>query len=244
MNDYAEGHEGDEIKRLTLKELPPDERPRERLLTQGPGALTDAELLAIIIRDGTPKESALDIARRILRMHGGLRQLKDISAAELHRVKGIGPARASQIRAALELANRIGENPLRKGEKFTHSRAVFEHFHPRMRYLKNEVIICVLLDAKNRIQKEVTVSSGGLSAAIAHPRDILRAAVAEGAHAIIMVHNHPSGDPQPSRDDIQTDPTGQTGGRTGRNSLPRPRGCGGGGLYQLGRHGAALRGLT
>lgn len=192
-----------EFRRLTLKQIPPDERPRERLLAKGPEALTDAELLAIIIRDGTPRESALDLARRILRMFNSLRELKDASVTDLCGVKGIGPARAAQIKAALALASRIGGSPLRRGSQFTSSAAVYDHFHPQLRFLKEEHIYCLLLDAKNRVQKEVEIARGGLSAATAQPRDILRPAIAAAAHAIILAHNHPSGDPAPSSDDIQ-----------------------------------------
>ena len=203
LKSYPEGNGAKKLKRLTLKELPPEERPRERLREKGAASLTDAELLAIIIRDGTRSESALDLARRLLLMFGDLRELKDAGMADLCKVSGIGPARAAQVKAALALAARIGEATLRRGSPFTQSKAVYDHFHPRLRYLKKECIFCVLLDAKNRVQKEVEISSGGLSTAIAHPRDILRAAVAESAHAVILIHNHPSGDPAPSEDDIQ-----------------------------------------
>jgi len=121
----------------------------------------------------------------------------------LCEVNGIGPARAAQVKAALAIAERVGKQALQKGNLFTHSQAVYEHFRQRLRYERQECIYCVLLDAKNRVQKEVDVSRGGLSTALAQPRDILRAAVTESAHAIILVHNHPSGDPAPSRDDIQ-----------------------------------------
>jgi DNA repair protein RadC len=191
-----------EMRRLTLKELPEDERPRERLLDKGPEALTDAELLAIIIRDGTRAESALDIARRLIAVYGSLRTLKDIQPSELCNIKGIGPARAAQIRAALALAGRIGDGVIRRGEPFRGSRSVFEHFHPRMRFMKKEQLCCILLDTKNRVQKEVELSTGGLSGAVVHPRDILRPAIAEAASAIMLIHNHPSGDVSPSRDDI------------------------------------------
>ena len=195
--------EGASERRLTLKELPPDERPRERLLQHGAHALTDAELLAIIIRDGTRKESAIDLARRLLKEFGGLRDLRSRSPAELATVNGIGPARAAQVLAALALAHRLGERPLTKGEGFTNSRMVFDHFYDRLRYEKREVFLCVLLDAKNRVLREVNISTGGLSAAMIQPRDILRSALAESASGIILVHNHPSGDPRPSLDDIE-----------------------------------------
>ena len=191
-----------ETRRLTLKELPPEERPRERLLHKGAEALTDAELLAIIIRDGTRQESALDLARRLLKAFGSLRELRHKSPAELCRTDGIGPARAAQILAALAMASRVGEQKLIKGEGFAGSRDVFDHFYSKLRYDKRERFLCVLLDIKNRILREVEISTGGLNASMIQPREILRAAVAESAGAIILVHNHPSGNPQPSADDV------------------------------------------
>ena len=201
MKDYEQSPK-EETRRLTLKELPPEERPRERLLAKGADALTKAELLAIIIRDGTRKESALDLGRRLLKAYGNLRNLREQTAAELCRIEGIGPARAAQVLAALELASRIGEEGLQKGAVFTSSETVFKHFHSRMRYLKQERFLCVLLDTKNRIMKEVVISTGGLNASMINARDVLHAAVAEAASAIILIHNHPSGDPKPSADDI------------------------------------------
>lgn len=202
MKSYAASEGQPAPRRLTLKELPPDERPRERLLQRGADALTDAELLAIIIRDGTPKESAIDLARRLLKMFGGLRELRGKTPAELCTVNGIGPARAAQVLSALALANRLGERTLVKGEGFTNSRMVFDHFYARLRYEKQECFLCVLLDIKNRVLREAEISTGGLSAALIQPRDILQAAIAESAAGIILVHNHPSGDPKPSRDDL------------------------------------------
>ena len=201
MGKYSEGISHDKTRRLTLKELPPDERPRERLLAKGADALTKAELLAIIIRDGTREESALDLSRRLLKQFGGLRNLRERSATELCEVKGIGPARAAQVLAALALASHVGEQRLEKGAAFTSSEAVFQHFHPKLRYRKEERFLCVLLDTKNRILKEVEISTGGLNAALINPRDVLRPAVAEAASAVILIHNHPSGDPKPSADD-------------------------------------------
>ena len=195
-------YDGTEPKRLTLKELPPEERPRERLLHKGADALTDAELLAIIIRDGTRSESALDLARRLLTKFGSLRELRHKSPVELCDVDGIGPARAAQVLAALAMASRVGEKKLIKGEGFTGSRDVFEHFYSKLRYEKKEHFLCVLLDTKNRILREVDISTGGLNAAMIQPREILRTAVAESAGAIILVHNHPSGNPKPSADDV------------------------------------------
>lgn len=202
MKRYAEPDPNAETRRLTLKQIPPDERPRERLLQKGADALTDAELLAIIIRDGTRKESALDLARRLLATFGTLRELRERTPTELCTLNGIGPARAAQVKAALALANRIGMQTLRKGNAFTNSEAVFNHFYDRLRFLKQEQFLCLLLDIKNRILREVLISAGGLDAALVQPRDVLRPAVAEAASAVILVHNHPSGSPKPSPDDL------------------------------------------
>ena len=201
MSRYSDARK-DDPPRLTIKELPPDERPRERLLAKGPDALTDAELLAIIIRDGTRRESAIDLARRLLHQFGSLRQLRSCTLKEMRTVKGIGPARAAQILAALALSGRINDSSLRRGAAFTQSRDVFDLFHPRLRHEKQELFLCLLLDTRNRVQREVETSRGGLSAAMVNPRDILSQAIADKAAGIILVHNHPSGDPSPSADDV------------------------------------------
>lgn len=187
----------------TIKELPEDQRPRERLERSGPDALSEAELLAIVIRSGTRHESALSLAQRLLARFGGVRGIADRSVAQLCEAQGIGPAKACQILAALAMARRLGGDTLKKGESFTGSGQVYEHFFPRLRGEKQERFICVLLDAKNRILREVTVSSGGLTSSAVNPRDVFRHAVTESASAIILVHNHPSGDPTPSAADME-----------------------------------------
>jgi len=204
VEKYERTEDPPEARRLTIKELPPDERPRERLLAKGVEALTEAELLAIIIRDGTRRESALDLARRLLaESNNSLRDLSRKSIAELCRTHGIGPARAAQVKAALALGGRLAGSALRRGQKFTSSEEVFAHFYQRLRSQKQECFYCLLLDVKNRVLREVEISKGGLSVALVNPRDVLQAAVAEAASAIIVVHNHPSGDPEPSADDIR-----------------------------------------
>jgi DNA repair protein RadC len=204
VEKYKRAEESVEARRLTIKELPPDERPRERLLAKGAEALTEAELLAIIIRDGTRRESALDLARRLLaESNHSLRDLSGKSIVELCQTHGIGPARAAQVKAALALGGRLAGSTLRRGQKFTNSDEVFEHFYQRLRSQKQECFYCLLLDVKNRLLREVEISKGGLSVALVNPRDVLQAAVAEAASAIIVVHNHPSGDPEPSADDVR-----------------------------------------
>jgi DNA repair protein RadC len=201
MKDYADAAKED-LPHLTIKDLPPEERPRERLLAKGSEALTDTELLAIIIRDGTRKETALDLARGLLARFGGLRELRGCSRADLCSIKGIGPARAAQILAALALSARINESTLRRGVAFRQSKEVFDLFHPRLRHEKQEIFLCLLLDTRNRVQREVEVSRGGLNAAMVNPREVLGHAIAEKAAGIILVHNHPSGNPAPSADDV------------------------------------------
>jgi len=186
----------------TIKEMPEDQRPRERLMQNGPAALTDAELLGIIIRDGSARESAVDLGRRLLARFGGLRGLAERRVVELCAAEGIGPAKASQVMAALALARRLGEETLKKGVALNGSRLVFEHFFPRLRGEKHERFIAVLLDTKNRVIRDVEVSMGGLANSLALPRDVFRYAVTEPASAVIFVHNHPSGDPTPSQDDL------------------------------------------
>jgi len=185
-----------------IKEMPEDQRPRERLMQSGPGALTDAELLGIIIRDGSARESAVDLGRRLLAQFGGLRGLAERRVTELCAAEGIGPAKASQVMAALALARRLGADSLKKGVALNGSRVVFEHFFPRLRGEKHERFIVVLLDTKNRVIRDVEVAMGGLASSPALPRDVFRYAVTEPASAVIFVHNHPSGDPKPSQDDL------------------------------------------
>jgi len=188
-------------RRPTIKELPEDERPRERLLRKGGRALSDAELLGILIRTGRGGENALDLARRLLARFGGLEDLGRRSPDELRAVPGIGPAKAAQIGAALELARRLATTRFRPGAKFRNSRQVYEHFHHRLRDQRQEVFLCLLLDTKNRLMSEREVSRGGLDASVVNPRDVFAEAVREGASAVIFVHNHPSGDATPSPDD-------------------------------------------
>jgi DNA repair protein RadC len=186
-----------------IKQWPEDERPREKLLKRGPAALTDAELLALLIGtgDATSGRSALDIGREFLQEFGDLRSLADASATELCRVKGAGPAKAACIKAALELANRYKARRIAHLERFTSPAQVFEHFHYEFRDSRKEYFLALLLDGKNRIIKRVQISEGSLNQSIVHPREVFNLAVRESAAAMILVHNHPTGDPGPSRED-------------------------------------------
>jgi DNA repair protein RadC len=170
----------------------------------GAEALSDAEVLAILLRVGhaSTGESALDQAQGILRRFGSLRRLDGAPLSRLCRVPGVGPAKAAGIKAALELGKRLGAEPLRRGAVLRSSRDVYQHYHPRLATAPRETFWVVLLDVKNRILGEAKVSEGSLSSAVVHPREVFRPAVEESAAAVILVHNHPSGDPAPSAEDV------------------------------------------
>ncbi len=186
-----------------IKDWPEDERPREKLLQRGPQILSAAELLALVLRtgDATSKMSALDHARLLLDRFGSLQQLASASLAELQTVKGIGPAKAAELQAVFEVARRFQEQPLRAGNRYSHPQEVYQHFRGRLADRKREQFIVLLLDSKNRLLREVKISEGSLTASIVHPREVFSAVVRESAAALLLVHNHPSGDPTPSRED-------------------------------------------
>lgn len=188
-----------------IKDWPEEERPREKLLSRGADALSDAELLALVLRtgDAASRMSALDHARLLLTRFGSLRELAGASVAELCRVKGIGPAKAAELQAVFQLARRFGKEPLRQGARYTCSGDVFRHFHEQLRDRKKEVFLALLLDSKNRVLREVQISEGSLTASIVHPREVFAPVVRESAAAVLFVHNHPSGDPTPSREDLE-----------------------------------------
>ena len=188
-----------------IKDWPVADRPREKLLTTGPATLSDSELLALILRTGHSHNgtSALDLSRQLLNCFGSLRAMTSATAVELCEVPGIGPAKAAEILALGELARRFAATPLSPGARFTGSRAVFAHFHERLRDLKKEVFLTLMLDSKNRVLREIQVSEGSLNASIVHPREVFQPVIRESAAAVLFVHNHPSGDPAPSREDLE-----------------------------------------
>lgn len=187
----------------SIKDWPEDDRPREKLLSRGAGVLSDAELLAILLRTGQKGASALDHGRALIEQYGDFRQLATAGVGDLCKLKGLGPAKAAQILAALEIAKRFGERPFRIGESFRGSGDVYAHFRERLASEKREHFYAVLLDNKHRKIKDVWVSQGSLTASIVHPRDVFLPVVRESAAAVIFVHNHPSGDPTPSKEDIE-----------------------------------------
>lgn len=186
----------------TIKDLPEDLRPRERMVTFGVQALSNAELLAILLRTGNPQETALELAQRLLSQPGGLRYLAEASLEELKSQKGIGLAKAAQIKAAIELGRRLAafrpERPLIQNPADAAYILMDE-----MRYLDREHFRTISLNTKNRVLAIDNVAVGSLNSSYVHPREVFKGPVRRSAAAVILVHNHPSGDPAPSLEDIQ-----------------------------------------
>ncbi len=187
-----------------IKAWPRDERPREKLLEQGAAALSVAELLAVLLGGGARGLNAVEQARALLDVAGGrLRRLASVGVAELSAVAGVGPAKAAQILALIEIAKRFGEEEFSPGQQFRSSYDVYAHFRERLAEERNEYFYAVLLDNKHRKIKDIRISHGSLTASIVHPRDVYLPVIRESAAAVIFVHNHPSGDPTPSREDLE-----------------------------------------
>jgi DNA repair protein RadC len=182
---------------------PKQERPRERLLEQGPQHLTEAELLGILLGKGTRRKTAIDLARELLDRFGSLQRLFSRSPSELTGVKGIGSAKAATLSAAFELLRRHQSKKDDTKNSFKKSADVAQRYLPLMRDLRKEVFKVLLLNRANRLIKEVLVSEGTLDASIVHPRDVFREAILEPAAGVILIHNHPSGNPNPSEEDIR-----------------------------------------
>ncbi|WP_027398122.1 RadC family protein [Anaerovorax odorimutans] len=187
----------------TIKELPQDERPREKLIKHGSGFLSNSELLAILIATGTKDSSAVMLANKILSLNKkGISYLVDCTIEELSNIPGIGIAKSTQIVAAIELGKRIATKPKEKRINIKSPKEVADLFMEEMRYLRKEFLKVLLLNAKNEIISIENTSIGDLNSSIVHPREVFCSAVKKSAASIIVVHNHPSGNPMPSQEDI------------------------------------------
>lgn len=186
-----------------IRGWPPRERPRERLIARGPHALTDAELLAIILRVGVKGKSAVDLGRQLLGRFGSLRALARRHPKEYSHLSGLGGAKAASLAAAFELGRRVASERENPSASFSSSRDVAGYFLPLCRNLRREVFRIAILDSAHRIIRTKTITVGTLNLALVHPRDVFREAVVESAAGIVLVHNHPSGDPAPSDEDIR-----------------------------------------
>ncbi len=175
--------------------------PRERLDALGPEALSDAELLSLLLRTGARGVDVLQLAARLLSTHGGLPGLARVGPRDLARLAGVGPTKSATVCAAVELGRRLATRRLDPGAALRSPADVFHHFHPRLRHATQERFFVVLLDGRHRVIRHELVSQGTLTASLVHPREVFRPALREAAAALVLVHNHPSGDPTPSRED-------------------------------------------
>lgn len=192
------------INKEIIKNLPPEERPREKLIAHGAGVLTDGELLAILLRTGTASKSALALGRELAKDGGLYKRLARFSRIEeLTQIRGLGQAKAATVLAALELGRRLASaRPLDKLH-FGDPEEVAAYLMPRLRYATKEQFLVMMLDTKNRIIGVEIIAEGGLSNTTLHPRDVFRPAILQHASAIVVAHNHPSGDPSPSEEDTE-----------------------------------------
>ncbi len=183
-------------------EWPESERPRERLLKHGPEALSDAQLLAILLRTGSSDRGVMDLAIGFLDTFKNLRNIDSASVADLSSIKGVGTAKIAQIKAAFKLGKRLMAESHEGAPIFNSSVKVHAYLAPRFKNIKKKLFICLLLDAKNRLIRDVRISEGTLTNSLIHPREAFKEAIRESAASVIFAHNHPSGDPTPSHDDI------------------------------------------
>ena len=196
-----------EKKHQTMKEMPVSERPYEKCMEYGPGMLSDAELLAVILRSGTKDKTAVELAREILEMHPyykGILGIFHLSMEELKKLSGIGPAKAVQILAIGELSKRLAAARVEDKLSFHSPQSIAEYYMEKMRHLNREEMILICFNGKNKVIKELRVSVGTVNQTVASPRELFLEALRCEAVSVIMVHNHPSGDPTPSRQDVLT----------------------------------------
>jgi DNA repair protein RadC len=177
------------------------ERPRERLRREGAQALSTSELLALILGSGSAAAPAARTAADLLERFGTLEGLERAGDAGLAGSPGMGPAKIAALRAAFEIGSRLARGPLRIGERLSSPEQVYEHFGVRLRRCRQERFLTLLVDTRHRLVAEVEVSRGSLNQSLVHPREVFAPAVRESAAAVLALHNHPSGDPLPSRED-------------------------------------------
>ncbi|MFD2446220.1 DNA repair protein RadC [Bacillus sp. CGMCC 1.16607] len=188
---------------LMIRDFPHDERPRERFVSNGPQSLSNHELIALLLRTGTSQESVLQLSNRLLTHFEGLRHLKSATLEEMTDIKGIGKAKAIQVLAAVEIGRRIANLSFDDRYVIRSPEDGAKYMMNDMRFLTQEHFVCLYLNTKNQVIHKQTVFIGSLNASIVHPREVFKEALKRSAASIIALHNHPSGDPAPSREDIE-----------------------------------------
>lgn len=187
----------------SIKEWPEGDRPREKLAAKGANYLADSELLAIILGSGSREKNAIDLARSLLNRFDDIAGIELASVEEICSMRGIGPGKATSLKAALELGRRFtSSSKLAKAGPIRTAEDVYTLYIASMKNLKKEIFSVMLLNAKNRLMKTITISEGALTETIVHPREVFNPAIRESAHGVVFTHNHPSGDPEPSNEDI------------------------------------------
>ena len=188
---------------FTVRDLPKPERPRERLIKFGSEALSAQELLALIIGRGIPKKSVMNIAQELLAKFGNIRSISQASIEALSGIKGIGLAKAAQIKAAFELGRRQELEPEQKDYDIKNPQSVVKAIRSSIKDKAKEHFKLILLDNRNKIISISTISIGTLNASLVHPREIFKEAIIHNSASVVLAHNHPSGDPEPSEEDIK-----------------------------------------
>lgn len=189
---------------MKMNDMPLWEKPREKMMKHGVESLSTAEVLAVILRTGTRKKSAMELAVELLAMNrGGLRYLADCSVEELRQIDGLGDAKICELMAAIELGKRMASLPAQERPQIRCSDDIAEMFMERLRYKKKEYFKCLLINARGEIIEESDVSIGDLTSSSSHPREVFSNAVRRSAGSVAFVHNHPSGNPEPSQADIE-----------------------------------------
>jgi len=191
------------LARMAIRDWPSDERPREKLLEKGAAALSDAELLAILLRTGTPGHSALDLARTVLKNFHSLRKLIAADRQRFCAERGLGLARFAELQAAAEIARRQLSETLRAGPSLASPRATRDFLSSQLRDLEHEVFCCLYLDKRHRLIQYQELFRGTIDGASVHPREIVKLALQRNAAAVIIAHNHPSGVAEPSQADAE-----------------------------------------
>lgn len=204
MSQHRTTSQEPSVRYVAIKEWPENERPREKLINHGASALSESELLAILINHGAKQLSAVDVAKRLLNEYRSIKNIASLSVADLRQKKnkGIGTAKAVAIVAAFELGRRMSEQTPDNDTPIQSPKDVFDRFGAKLRDLKQEVFMVLCLSSANTITRERTITKGLLNSSLTHPREVFREAILEHAASVILMHNHPSGNLEPSREDI------------------------------------------